>query len=232
MKDYLLKSNYQGRGIMLGTTSDGENSVITYFIMGRSLNSRNRIFVEEGENIKILPYDESKVEDPSLIIYYPLRVYKDKIIVTNGDQTDTIYDHLKSGSSFEEALRTRRYEPDNPNYTPRISGILDLNTGNYKLSILKKSGETTENCDRFFYEYEKTKGVGHIIHTYSHEANDRMYPFDIEPVAVKIDDDIDKFSKEIWSCLYSDNKISLMVKYINIKTKKSCTRIINKNTYR
>lgn len=229
MKEYLLKNNYQGRGIMIGSTNDGENLVIVYFIMGRSSNSRNRIFACEGENIKILPYDESKVEDPSLIIYYPLRVYKDKIIVTNGDQTDTIYDYLKSGSSFEDALRTRKYEPDQPNYTPRISGILDLNTGNYKLSILKKAGETTTNCARFFYEYEKTNGIGHIIHTYSREADSRMYPFCIDPVEVKVNDDICKFSKEIWDSLDHENKISLAIRYVNIRNGKIITRIINKH---
>lgn len=229
MKKYLLENKYPGRGIMMGISPNGENVVIAYFITGRSANSKNRLFVSEGDDIRILPCDESKVKNPSLIIYSPLRQYKNYIIVTNGDQTDTIYEHLKSNSTFEEALRSRQYEPDEPNYTPRVSGIFDIKDLKYKLSILKKSILGGKKCARFFYEYEGVAGIGHLIHTYYFEEEDgSMYPFHGEPMFFLADNDIDNFANDLWDELDSDNRISLFVRYINIKTGEKETRIINR----
>lgn len=227
MINELYGNNYPGRGIIIGETMDGENAVIAYFIMGRSVNSRNRVFIEDGQGIKTKAFDESKMSDPSLIIYSPVRVLGDVTVVTNGDQTDTVYDFLKEGKSFEEALRTREYEPDEPNFTPRISGIADFSAGfSYKLSILKHNNGS---CQRNFYEYEKaTAGVGHLIHTYETDGNP-IPSFKGEAKPVKICGKIDDFTKELWESLNEDNRVSLFVRYIDLSDKSSDTRIINAN---
>lgn len=223
----LYQNSYPGRGIIIGKTPDGDNAVIAYFIMGRSVNSRNRVFLEDGEGIKTKAFDESKMEDPSLIIYSPVRVLGDVTVVTNGDQTDTVYDFLKDGKTFEEALRTREFEPDAPNFTPRISGIIDLsNDFSYKLSILKYNNGF---CQRNFYEYEKaTAGVGNLIHTYETDGNP-IPTFKGEPKTVELNNDIDAFTTELWESLDSENKVSLFVRYINLKDKSTKTKIININ---
>lgn len=227
MINELYGNNYPGRGIIIGETMDGENAVIAYFIMGRSVNSRNRVFIEDGQGIKTKAFDESKMSDPSLIIYSPVRVLGDVTVVTNGDQTDTVYDFLKEGKSFEEALSTREYEPDEPNFTPRISGIADFSVGfSYKLSILKHNNGS---CQRNFYEYEKaTAGVGHLIHTYETDGNP-IPSFKGEAKPVKICGKIDDFTKELWESLNEDNRVSLFVRYIDLSDKSSDTRIINAN---
>ena len=227
MINELYGNNYPGRGIIIGETMDGENAVIAYFIMGRSVNSRNRVFIEDGQGIKTKAFDESKMSDPSLIIYSPVRVLGDVTVVTNGDQTDTVYDFLKEGKSFEEALRTREYEPDEPNFTPRISGIADVSVGfSYKLRILKHNNGS---CQRNFYEYEKaTAGVGHLIHTYETDGNP-IPSFKGEAKPVKICGKIDDFTKELWESLNEDNRVSLFVRYIDLSDKSSDTRIINAN---
>lgn len=233
MINYLSKSKYQGRGIMIGTSPDNEHLIIAYFIMGRSENSRNRIFEEVGECVQILPADESKVEDPSLIIYLPLRTIYDATIITNGDQTDTVYSYLYNDKTFEEALRTREYEPDAPNYTPRISGIVYPYQSKYRLSILKKHAGESEACERFFYEYTAVAGCGHIIHTYSKEDENKvLHPFVGEPVQVKTENDIESFSQNIWNALNEDNKISLLVRFINKMSGKAETKVINKFSQR
>ncbi len=225
MKD-LRENSYPGRGIVIGKSEDGK-MVIAYFIMGRSENSRNRIFITDDDGIKTKAFDESKMVDPSLIIYSPVRVIGDTTIVTNGDQTDTIYDFLKEQKSFADALRTREFEPDEPNFTPRISGIV---TGDsYKLSILKSAEGDGDSCRRYFYEYENAKnGVGHFIHTYKCDGNP-IPSFEGEPVKVAISGDIDEFSSALWENLNSDNKVSLFVRYIDINTGKFETKIINKH---
>lgn len=227
MINELYQNSYPGRGIIIGETADGKNAVIAYFIMGRSVNSRNRVFIEDGQGIKTKAFDESKMSDPSLIIYSPVRVLKDITVVTNGDQTDTVYDFLKEGKSFEEALRTREYEPDEPNYTPRISGIADFSDGfSYKLSILKYNNGS---CQRNFYEYEKaTAGTGHLIHTYKADGNP-IPTFEGEPKTVKISGSIDGFAKELWESLDKDNRVSLFVRYVDLTDKSADTRIINAN---
>lgn len=221
----LCTNKYPGRGIIIGETPDGENAVIAYFIMGRSVNSRNRIFEIDGEGIKTKAYDESKMVDPSLIIYSPVRVLGDKLVVTNGDQTDTVYDFLKDGKSFEEALRTREYEPDEPNFTPRISGMVDLSDGfSYKLSILKYNNG---NCQRNFYEYENgVAGKGHLIHTYKTDGNP-IPTYEGEPREIELNNDFEKFTDDLWQSLDKDNRVSLFVRYINLKDKTSKTKIIN-----
>ncbi len=223
----LYQNSYPGRGIIIGKSPDGENAVIAYFIMGRSVNSRNRVFLEDGEGIKTKAFDESKMEDPSLIIYSPVRVLGDVTVVTNGDQTDTVYDFLKDGKTFEEALRTREFEPDAPNFTPRISGMVDLsNDFSYKLSILKYNNGS---CQRNFYEYEKaTAGIGNLIHTYETDGNP-IPTFKGEPKTVELNNDIESFTKELWESLDNDNKVSLFVRYINLKDKSTKTKIININ---
>lgn len=221
----LCTNKYPGRGIIIGTTPDGENAVIAYFIMGRSVNSRNRIFVEDGEGIKTKAFDESKMVDPSLIIYSPVRVLGDVTVVTNGDQTDTVYDFLKDGKTFADALRTREYEPDEPNFTPRISGMVDLSDDfSYKLSILKYNNG---NCQRNFFEYEKgVKGIGHLIHTYKTDGNP-IPTYEGEPREVALSNDFDAFCDDLWRSLDSENRVSLFVRYINLKDKSQKTRIIN-----
>lgn len=227
----LLKNNaYAGRGIVIGKTPDGKKAVTAYFIMGRSENSRNRIFKEEGENVTIYPFDESKVEDPSLIIYSPIKKIENKLIVTNGDQTDTIYDFIKKGECFREALKTREFEPDKPNYTPRISGIMNFkdNDFDYSMSILKSLDKDGSACGRYFYDYEAVNGLGHFIHTYVCDGNP-LPTFTGEPERVAIENDIDAFADKIWINLNENNKISLYVRYINIADGTVENRMFNKN---
>ena len=230
METAVKGNSYVGRGIVLGRSKDGKKAVSAYFIMGRSENSRNRIFLEEGENVMIKPFDESKVEDPSLIIYYPMRKYEDKLIVTNGDQTDTIYEHLQEGKSFEEALDTRCFEPDGPNWTPRISGMFTFGQElTYKMSILKSADAEGSACNRYYYNYPALAGLGHFIHTYVQDGNP-LPTFCGEPERVEIPDDIDAFTAEIWNHLDADNKISLYVRYADLETGKATNRMINKNS--
>ncbi len=229
--DRILKSNtYPGRGILIGKSKDGKNAVTAYFIMGRSVNSRNRIFKTDGKGIKTEAFDASKLSDPSLIIYSPVRVWEDQTIVTNGDQTDTIYDYLAMGKTFKKALKTRTFEPDAPNFTPRISGILKTNAKQfeYKLSILKSANGNENSTQRFFFEYaEPVAGEGHFIHTYKKDG-DPIPSFEGEPVCVEIGDDIEAFTKLLWNSLNEDNKVSLFVRFIDLETGKAETKIINK----
>ena len=226
-----LKGNsYPGRGIILGRSADGKYAVAAYFIMGRSENSRNRIFVKDGEGIRTQAYDESKCSDPSLIIYAPVRVLGNKTIVTNGDQTDTIYDAMDHHFTFEQSLRSRKFEPDDPNFTPRISGIIRCEKGsfNYALSILKSAEGNPESCQRFTFSYENPlAGQGHFIHTYVGDGNP-LPSFRGEPKLVAIPDDIDSFTDLLWSNLNADNKLSLFVRFINTADGTAETRIINR----
>lgn len=227
-----LKGNsYPGRGIIIGKTPDGKKAVTAYFIMGRSENSRNRIFVEDGQGIRTQAFDESKLTDPSLIIYAPVRVLGNKTIVTNGDQTDTIYDGMDKQMTFEQALRSREFEPDGPNYTPRISGIMHLEAGkyNYAMSILKSNNGDADSCNRYTFAYENPKaGEGRFIHTYMHDGNP-LPSFEGEPKLVGISGDIDGFTQEVWESLNEENKVSLFVRFIDIETGAYETRIVNKN---
>ena len=230
--DCILKENaYPGRGIVIGKSNDGKYAVTAYFIMGRSVNSRNRVFVEDGEGIRTQAFDESKLTDPSLIIYSPIRVLGNKTIVTNGDQTDTIYDGMDKQLTFEQSLRVRKYEPDEPNYTPRISGVMHVDNGkfNYAMSILKSNSGDPEETDRFTFAYENPReGEGRFIHTYMRDENP-LPSFEGEPEKVIIDKNIDEFTDMIWNSLNEDNKVSLFVRFIDIKTGKYDTRIVNKN---
>lgn len=226
-----IKDNsYVGRGIIIGKSENGENAVTAYFIMGRSENSRNRIFEKNGDEVIIYPYDASKVEDPSLIIYSPVRVVDNKLIVTNGDQTDTVYDFVKEGKTFEEALETRCFEPDAPNYTPRISGMITFGDDDftYKMSILKSADENGTECNRYTFSYNSLAGLGHFIHTYNCDGNP-IPTFTGEPERVAIPNDIGAFTNEIWENLNEQNKISLYVRYTNLKTGEYEDRMINKN---
>ncbi|SDB20170.1 IMP cyclohydrolase [Eubacterium oxidoreducens] len=227
-----LKENaYPGRGIVLGKTPDGTKAVAAYFIMGRSENSRNRVFVEDGEGIRTQAYDPSKLEDPSLIIYAPVRVLGNQTIVTNGDQTDTIYDLMKEGKTFEQSLRTREFEPDGPNYTPRISGLMEIENGNYAItmSILKSDGGDDACCNRYTFSYDNPKaGIGRFIHTYVSDGNP-LPSFEGEPELVETVDDIDTYTDMIWNSLNADNKVSLFVRFIDIESGKYETRIVNKH---
>lgn len=228
----LSTNAYPGRGIIIGRTPDGKKAVTAYFIMGRSANSRNRIFVEDGDGIRTQAYDPSKLEDPSLIIYAPVRVLGNKTIVTNGDQTDTIYEGMDRQMTFEQSLRSRTFEPDAPNYTPRISGILHIesSTYNYALSILKSNQGDPDSCQRFTFAYEHPKaGEGHFIHTYQQDGNP-LPSYEGEPKLVSIPDDIDAFTKLLWTNLNEDNKVSLFVRYIDIATGDFETKIVNKNS--
>lgn len=227
----LIRDNsYVGRGIVIGKSSDGKKAVTAYFIMGRSENSRNRVFIEQGDEVIIHPFDASKVEDPSLIIYAPVRQTGNKLIVTNGDQTDTIYDFIESGKTFEQALETREFEPDKPNFTPRISGMLTFDGGDftYKMSILKSADENGSACNRYTFSYPALNGLGHFIHTYNHDGNP-IPTFTGEPERVKIPDDIDEFTNTLWSNLNEQNKISLYVRYVDLESGKYEVRMINKN---
>ena len=227
----LSSTTYPGRGIVIGRTKDGKKAVTAYFIMGRSENSRNRVFVEDGEGIRTQAFDPSKLEDPSLIIYAPVRVLGNKTIVTNGDQTDTIYELMDKQQTFEQALRTREFEPDAPNYTPRISGVMHVENGTYgyQMSILKSNNGDPSQCNRYTFSYDNcVAGEGHFIHTYMHDGNP-LPSFEGEPKLVEIPDDIDAFTELLWSSLNEDNKVSLFTRYIDIATGKYETRIVNKN---
>ncbi len=227
----LRENAYPGRGIVIGKSKDGKYAVTAYFIMGRSENSRNRIFLEDGEGIRTKAFDESKLSDPSLIIYAPVRVLGNKTIVTNGDQTDTIYELMDKQQTFEQALRTREFEPDAPNYTPRISGIMHVGNGsyNYAMSILKSDNGNPASCNRYTYAYENPlDGEGRFIHTYLEDGNP-LPSFEGEPKLVDIDGSIDSFTDKVWNSLNEDNKVSLFVRYINIEDGTYETRIVNKN---
>lgn len=227
----LKENTYPGRGIVIGKSPDGKKAVTAYFIMGRSGNSRNRIFAVEGEGIRTEAFDPSRLEDPSLIIYALVRVLGNKTIVTNGDQTDTVYNGMKEGLTFEQSLRSREFEPDGPNYTPRISGMMQVEDGNYEyvMSILKSNNGNPDACNRFTYAYENpVAGEGHFIHTYMHDGNP-LPSFEGEPKLVGISDDIDEFTDMIWNSLNEENKVSLFVRYIDIATGQYETRIMNKN---
>lgn len=231
LENELRENAYPGRGIVIGKSEDGTKAVTAYFIMGRSENSRNRVFVEEGEGIRTQAFDPSKLTDPSLIIYAPVRVIGNKTIVTNGDQTDTVYEGMEKGISFEQSLRTREFEPDGPNYTPRISGIMQVENGtyHYAMSILKSNNGNPESCCRYTFTYENpVKGEGHFIHTYMHDGNP-LPSFEGEPKLVGVPNDIDAFTKDVWESLNEDNKVSLFVRYIDIATGEYETRIVNKN---
>lgn len=231
LENELKENAYPGRGIVIGKSPNGKYAVTAYFIMGRSENSRNRVFVEDGEGIRTQAFDPSKLVDPSLIIYAPVRVLGNKTIVTNGDQTDTIYDLMSKKQTFEQSLRTREFEPDAPNYTPRISGIMDVEDGafNYAMSILKSNNGNPDACNRYTFAYQNpVNGEGHFIHTYMCDGNP-LPSFEGEPKLVAIDDDMDKFTDMLWNSLNEDNKVSLFVRYINIETGKYETKIVNKN---
>ena len=227
-----LKANsYPGRGIIIGKTPDGKSAVTAYFIMGRSTNSRNRIFVEDGAGIRTQAFDPALLTDPSLIIYSPVRVLGNKTIVTNGDQTDTIYDGMDRQLTFEQSLRCREFEPDGPNYTPRISGIMHIENGtyNYAMSILKSNNGNPDAVNRYTFAYEKpVNGEGHFIHTYLGDG-DPLPSFEGEPKLVGIEGGIDEFTDMVWSSLNEDNKVSLFVRFIDIETGKYESRIVNKN---
>jgi hypothetical protein len=231
LKEELSKTTYPGRGIVIGRSADGTKAVTAYFIMGRSENSRNRVFVEDGEGIRTEAFDPSKMKDPSLIIYAPVRVLGNNTIVTNGDQTDTIYDLMNAEQTFEMSLRTRQYEPDAPNFTPRISGIMNVNNGKYsfQMSILKSdNGRPESNC-RYTFNYDNPiAGEGRFIHTYMGDGNP-LPSFEGEPTLVDIKGDIDEFTQTVWNSLNSDNKVSLFVRYHDIETGEDDTVIINKN---
>ncbi len=227
----LIKDNaYVGRGIVLGKTSDGTKAVSAYFIMGRSANSRNRIFTEKNGEVFTEPFDVSKVEDPSLIIYAAIRRFENKLIVTNGDQTDTIYEGLKEGKCMTCALKSRAFEPDAPNLTPRISGVITFNEGDftYEMSILKSADAVGSACNRYTFAYSPLNGLGHFIHTYVCDGNP-IPTFQGEPERVYLDDDIDAFTNNLWANLNENNKISLYVKYVDLATGKEENRLINKN---
>lgn len=230
-KELICNNSYVGRGIIAGKTPDARHAVFAYFIMGRSENSRNRVFKKESNNdITIYPYDFNKVQDPSLIIYSPVRRCKNSVIVTNGDQTDTIYKFLSEGKSFEDALKTRAFEPDRPNFTPRISCVLDIEKGDlsYKMSILKSGDELGSVCNRYTYAYSSISGLGHFLHTYVCDG-DPIPTFCGEPERVEMNNDIDSFANEIWENLDENNKISLYVRYIDLENGDIADRMFNKN---
>lgn len=227
-----LKSNsYPGRGIIIGKSQDGKKAVTAYFIMGRSENSRNRVFVEDGEGIRTQAFDPSKLTDPSLIIYAPVRVLGNKTIVTNGDQTDTIYEGMDKQLTFEQSLRSREFEPDGPNYTPRISGVMHIENGNfnYAMSILKSNNGNPDSCNRYTFAYENpVAGEAHFIHTYMHDGNP-LPSFEGEPKLVEVLDNMEEFADLLWNSLNEENKVSLFVRYIDIETGNYETKIVNKN---
>ena len=231
LSEILSANTYPGRGIIVGLSEDKKYAVSAYFIMGRSENSRNRVFIEEGDEVIIHPFDASKVEDPSLIIYSPIRKYENNLIVTNGDQTDTVYDGLAAGKCFSKALTARCFEPDAPNFTPRISAMLTFEEASftYQMSILKSADAEGSACNRFTFSYAPIAGVGHFLHTYNCDGNP-IPTFTGEPERVTISGDIDAFTKEIWENLNEQNKISLCVRFTDIATGKIENRMINKNT--
>lgn len=226
----LSDNSYPGRGILLGKSEDGRCAVAAYFIMGRSVNSRNRVFEAEGEELRTKAHDPALLSDPSLVIYFPVRVLPGTMIVTNGDQTDTVRDFMQQGKTFEEALRTRTFEPDPPIFTPRISGIIHFADGDftYKLSILKSTDGDEHFAQRQFFEYEPKAGLGHFIHTYQGDGNP-VPSFEGEPTPVTLSGDIDTFTNTLWQNLNEDNKVSLFVRYVDLNTGKAETRIVNKN---
>ena len=232
LQNALCENTYPGRGIIIGKSADGKNAVIAYFIMGRSENSRNRIFeVNEDNGIRTRAYDESKLVDPSLIIYSPVRQLNNELIVTNGDQTDTIYDYVLAGKTFEEALRTRTFEPDPPNWTPRISGIATFADGGftYKMSILKSNDGNGDSALRYFWEFaQPVAGEGHFIHTYKCDGNP-IPSFEGEPEKVELGNDLEAFTEMLWNSLNKDNKVSLFTRFVNLETGEAETRIINKH---
>ena len=227
-----LKSNsYPGRGIIIGKSPEGKKAVTAYFIMGRSENSRNRVFVEDGEGIRTQAFDPSKLTDTSLIIYAPVRVLGNKTIVTNGDQTDTIYEGMDKQLTFEQSLRSREFEPDGPNYTPRISGVMHIENGNfnYAMSILKSNNGNPDSCNRYTFAYENpVAGEAHFIHTYMHDGNP-LPSFEGEPKLVEAMDNMEEFADLLWNSLNEENKVSLFVRYIDIETGNYETKIVNKN---
>ncbi|MEE0943915.1 MAG: IMP cyclohydrolase [Clostridia bacterium] len=227
-----LKSNaYPGRGIIIGKSPNGKFAVTAYFIMGRSENSRNRVFVEDGDGIRTQAFDPSKLSDPHLIIYAPVRVLGNKTIVTNGDQTDTIYELMDKQMTFEQALRTREYEDDAPNYTPRISGIMHIEKDvyNYAMSILKSANGNPDSCRRYTFSYNNPiAGEGHFIHTYMGDGSP-LPSFEGEPKEIELYDDMDSFADGLWNSLNEDNKVSLFVRYINLETNETKSKIYNKN---
>ena len=227
--DILAECAYPGRGIVTGLSENGRYAAFAYFIMGRSGNSRNRVFRSDGETVTIYPFDESKVSDPSLIIYSPVRKVGNRLVVTNGDQTDTVCSFLERGSTFEAALETREFEPDAPNFTTRISAMLDLGKDfSYRMSILKSADENGSACCRFTYVFSGVPGLGHFIHTYKCDGNP-LPSFEGEPKLIAIPDDMDAFADSLWNSLNADNKVSLFVRYIDIATGTYETKIINKN---
>ena len=228
--EQITGNSYVGRGIIIGETPDASKAVYAYFIMGRSANSRNRIFAEKDHAVYTEPYDASKVQDPSLIIYAAVRRIGEQIIVTNGNQTDTIYDGIRAGKSFSESLESREFEPDAPNLTPRISGLITRNGGrfSYQMSILKSADAEGTACNRYTYSYQPLPGLGHFIHTYVCDGNP-IPTFQGEPERLVVPQDIDAFTKDIWNALDADNKISLYVSYVDVATGKEDTRLINKN---
>ena len=231
LQEELQANAYPGRGIVIGKTPDGTRAVTAYFIMGRSENSRNRVFVEDGEGIRTQAFDPGKLSDPSLIIYAPVRVLGNKTIVTNGDQTDTIYEGMDKQLTFEQSLRSREFEPDAPNYTPRISGVMHIENGRYDfaMSILKSNNGNPDACNRYTFAYENpVAGEGHFIHTYMHDGNP-LPSFEGEPKKIEIPDSLDEFVATLWENLNPDNKESLFVRYIDIATRETQTKIINKN---
>ena len=230
--DELKNNAYPGRGIMIGKSQDGKHAVAVYFIMGRSENSRNRVFVNDGLGIRTQAFDESKLTDPSLIIYAPVRVLGNKTIVTNGDQTDTIYEGLNNQLTFEQALRSREFEPDAPNYTPRISGVIkqEGENFNYALSILKSANGDPASCQRFTFTYKNPiNGQGHFIHTYRGDGNP-LPSFEGEPKLVAVPNDITEFTRQLWDSLNPDNKVSLFVRYVDLHTGDTISKIVNKNS--
>lgn len=231
LENELKNNSYPGRGIIIGRSADGTKAVTAYFIMGRSENSRNRVFVTDGEGIRTQAFDPSKLTDPSLIIYAPVRVLGNKTIVTNGDQTDTIYDGMDRQMTFEQSLRCREFEPDGPNYTPRISGVMHIENGNYSyaMSILKSDNGNPDACLRYTFAYEKAiPGEGRFIHTYKCDGNP-LPSFEGEPKLVQIPNDMKEFTDLLWNSLNEENKVSLFVRYIDIATGKYETTIVNKN---
>ncbi|MBQ1977708.1 MAG: IMP cyclohydrolase [Ruminococcus sp.] len=230
IKELLENNTYPGRGIIIGKSEDSKKAVTAYFIMGRSENSRNRVFIEQGDEVIIHPFDASKVEDPSLIIYSPIRVFENNLIVTNGDQTDTVYEGLEAGMSFEQALTQREFEPDAPNFTPRISGMItfDEKDFTYKMNILKSADAQGSACNRYNFAYNSLSGVGHFIHTYVCDGNP-IPTFMGEPERIDIKGDIDEFTNTIWNALNEQNKISLYVRFVDLATGEAENRMINKN---
>lgn len=224
----LRQNPYPGRGIVLGLTPDGSKSWALYFIMGRSVNSRNRVFIREEGGLRIEPYDPALVSDPSLIVYRPVRTHGQQLIVTNGDQTDTIFDALAAGGSFEAALRTRTFEPDAPNYTPRISGLVDLDTGDYRLSILKAADAAGTACLRCFYEVQARPGIGHFIHTYQGDGNP-LPSYAGEPTPVSLPDDLQAYADSVWQSLDADNKVALYAQETDLKTGESRHYLYNRH---